>query len=664
MKKSLCVLLALGFGSYLLADTKLDTKVISATGFDDSVANISQNMLILTGDEIKERGYKDLKEALSSLPNVSLSDAGRGSSVDMRGWGEKANSRVKVMVDGVGINLVDTSHLPTPINTINIEDVEQIEVIPGGGSVVYGDKSSGGVINIITKSSLSKEYANAYFKVGSFSHKSFGGGLGHKLNDKLYANVNFNIINEKGYQWADINESVNANFGLRYTPDDSQSLALNASIFESDTRGSSALDKKQLDENRRQASSDDLKKSPTRAIKKDISLKYQNDINEHFMVQITPFYSDFSVDNGDFTNERKGVHLRGKASFGLSTTYLGYELYHDKSTRKDINGYVKLKSNSVYALESLNFEPFSVDFGARYQKINYEMNRFSPARTIDIPPFSMTIAEAKINANPSNDELAANVVFGFDINDENKVYAKVERGFALPEAYEITDKYKKPGDAGAQYYLNNLKKETYMNYELGYKGLIADQYASLTLFYTDTKDEIFRDMVGFEWKFYNISKTERYGAELALSQSLFDDRLELYENLGYISAKAKEDSGKPSNGAKKGEKIPQVSPFNASLGFSWAMINELKLRGDYNYHSKTKWVFEKRFNSKFDKSLNDRDAYGVLNLGITYLPTKNLTLSFDARNVLGEEYNVICNRNGACNPAPKQSFYAEFRYKY
>lgn len=664
MKKSLCVLLALGFGGYLLADTKLDTKVISATGFDDSVANISQNMLILTGDEIRSRGYKDLKEALNSLPNVSVATTGMGTSVDMRGWGEKANSRVKVMVDGVGINPVDTSHLATPINTINIEDVEQIEVIPGGGSVIYGDKSSGGVINIITKSSLSKEYANAYFKVGSFSHKSFGGGLGHKLNDKLYANVNFNIINEKGYQWADINESVNANFGLRYTPDDSQSLALNASIFESDTRGSSALDKKQLDENRRQASSKDLTKDVSRTNKKDISLKYQNDINEHFMVQITPFYSDFNGNDGGFSNKRKGVHLRGKASFGVSTTYLGYELYHDKGERHDNmlgNHIAKLKSNSVYMLENLSFDPFSVDFGARYQKINYDMDRYSP----ELKMGAMTIPDAKLNTSSKQDDFAVNVALGFDIDDSNKVYAKVERGFALPEAFEITDKYKKPGDTKAQYHINDIKKETYMNYELGYKGLIADQYASFTLFYTDTKDEIFRDMNGFPptWKFYNINKTERYGAELALSQSLFDDSLELYENIGYISAKAKEDSGTTTNGAKKGEKIPQVSPFNASLGFSWAMINELKLRGDYNYYSKTKWKFEKEFTAT-NKSLNDKDAYGVLNLGITYLPTKNLTLSFDAKNVLGEEYNVSCAKNGVCNPAPKQSFYAEFRYKY
>lgn len=285
MKKSLCVLLALGFGSYLLADTKLDTKVISASGFETSLADTSYNLLVLTGDEIRERGYKDLKEALSSLPNVSVVGTGIGYSVDVRGQGEKANKTVKVYLDGMLLNTEDNAHMHTPFESINIEDVEQIEVIPGGGSVVYGDGAVGGVINIITKASLSKEYANAYFKIGSFSHKSFGGGFGHKLNDKLYANVNFNIINEKGYQWADINESVNANFGLRYTPDDSQSLALNVGIMQNDTRGSSPLTQEQIKENRR-SDGGALKEEAKSSRVKNINLKYHNDINDNISFQV------------------------------------------------------------------------------------------------------------------------------------------------------------------------------------------------------------------------------------------------------------------------------------------------------------------------------------------------------------------------------------------
>lgn len=681
MKRSFFVLLALSVcgGGYLLADTKLDTKVISASGFEDSVANISQNMLILTSDEIKERGYKDLKEALNSLPNVSVATTGMGQSVDIRGWGEKANSRVKVLVNGVSQNLVDTSHLATPINMINIEDVEQIEVIPGGGSVLYGDKSSGGVINIITKASLNKDYANVSLKFGSFNHKSASAEVGHRFNDNFYANLGFHFTDEKGYQEADKNKAFGGNLGLKYLLDN-QSLALNLAYMESKTRNSGALSEKEMQEDRRQGGGGMdmttfkpfkyIDKDPVKSSKLDVNLKYQNDINDNFQLQLTPFYSKFKGDDGDFINERRGAHLRGKANFDISTTYLGYEFYNDKGTRNAMGKHIaKLKSNSIYALENLQFnELFSLDLGVRYQKVNYDMNRYAAPMTIPSMRPGMpatTIPEARIATKSSANDIAANIAFGFNIDDTNKIYAKIERGFALPEAFEITDKYSEAVGQPAEYHINDLKKETYMNYELGYKGLIANQYASLTLFYTDTKDEIFRDMNGMPptWKFYNISKTQRYGVEASLTQSLFDDRLELSESIGYISAKAKEDSGSLTSGAKKGEKIPQVSPFNANLHVAYNVIDSLKLRADYSYFSKTKWKFEKEFKAK-DKSLNDRKAYGLLNLGITYSPIKNLSISADGKNILGEKYNLSCGKDGKCNPAAKQSFYLEARYTF
>lgn len=49
------------------------------------------------------------------------------------------------------MNSLDTSMTATPINTIAVDNIERIEVLPGGGSVLYGSGTSGGVVNIITK---------------------------------------------------------------------------------------------------------------------------------------------------------------------------------------------------------------------------------------------------------------------------------------------------------------------------------------------------------------------------------------------------------------------------------------------------------------------------------------------------------------------------------
>ncbi len=51
----------------------------------------------------------------------------------MRGQGNKSNIAVKVMIDGRAINVLDNSHGVTPLNSINLDNVERIEIIPGVG---------------------------------------------------------------------------------------------------------------------------------------------------------------------------------------------------------------------------------------------------------------------------------------------------------------------------------------------------------------------------------------------------------------------------------------------------------------------------------------------------------------------------------------------------
>lgn len=668
MKRSFFVLLALSVcgGGYLLADTKLDTKVISASGFEDSLADVGYNLFVLDGDELRERGYKDVKEALTSLPGISAISTGMGESIDIRGQGSRAVTHVRTFIDGVLINPEDTSHLVAPINSISIDDVEQIEVIPGGGSVVHGNGAMGGVVNIITKASLNKDYANVSLKGGSFSHKSANAGAGYRFNDNFYANFGINFIDEKGYQRADINKFFSTKLGLKYLLDN-QSLALNLGFLQNKLRGSGALSKEEMDKDRRfEGTTTDMSTMPPKTIsakdvdptkntKKDISLKYQNDINEHFMLQINPYFSRYEFNDKAFIDNKIGAKINTKITYGISKTHLGYEFLYNKGERDSIakNEVIK-KSHSIYGLESLELnDTFNVDFGARYERASYDIDR------------SDTKGLIKYSDSKSNNAWAANLVFGAKINDENKVYTKIERGYTLPGAYELTDK-----DANG-YKTNNLKPESYISYELGYKGLLAEQFFSATAFYTQTKDEIFHSFLTFlptpTWVYQNISKTERYGIELAANQSFLDDNLNIYENLSYIKAKVKDDRLHP---ARKGEQIPQVSPFKATIGASYLMFDVFKIRGDYNYFSKSKWYFDDEFGKGrmgaqvVPLSENDKKAYGLLNLGLSYYPIKNLDINFDVKNVLGEKYNLSCGKDGKCNPAAKQSFYLEARYTF
>ena len=93
-----------------------------------------KNTYVITQEKIRERNYKNVEDVLRDAPGVTIQNTAFGPRVDMRGSGEKSLSRVKVLVDGVSINPTEETMASLPINSIPIESVKKIEIIPGGGA--------------------------------------------------------------------------------------------------------------------------------------------------------------------------------------------------------------------------------------------------------------------------------------------------------------------------------------------------------------------------------------------------------------------------------------------------------------------------------------------------------------------------------------------------
>ena len=157
--------------------------------------------------------------------------------VDIRGQGpEKAAGRVKILVDGVPMNILDLSHALVPINTIAVEDIEKIEIINGGGSVLYGNGTAGGVVNIITKKD-GKEGASgkAYFQNSSYKTNKLGFSTGLNMNNKLILDLGYENINGRGYMENDKKSSEFLKGGLIYNITDNQSLKFKATRYNEDS---------------------------------------------------------------------------------------------------------------------------------------------------------------------------------------------------------------------------------------------------------------------------------------------------------------------------------------------------------------------------------------------------------------------------------------------
>jgi iron complex outermembrane recepter protein len=149
---------ALAFGlvvtSPVLAQSKLETVVVSGSRFEENIERTPANIQVITKEQIQQSTSTNVAEALAQIGNVQItnnsgSTLGIGATPDLGGYGASASSNTLILVDGIRLNPIDSSS--APLNTIPLSSIERIEIVNGGASVQFGNNATGGVINIITK---------------------------------------------------------------------------------------------------------------------------------------------------------------------------------------------------------------------------------------------------------------------------------------------------------------------------------------------------------------------------------------------------------------------------------------------------------------------------------------------------------------------------------
>ena len=126
---------------------QLDIVVVSASQYQKSIAEETVSMEVVTAKLIQSTNATDLGEAIDKTPGVTIQD----SQVSIRGgssWSYGVGTRTAVMQDGISLMSADLGE--PQLKQAPLENVEQIEVIKGASSVVYGSSALNGVVNVIT----------------------------------------------------------------------------------------------------------------------------------------------------------------------------------------------------------------------------------------------------------------------------------------------------------------------------------------------------------------------------------------------------------------------------------------------------------------------------------------------------------------------------------
>lgn len=125
----------------------LDIVVVSAGKFEQDYGDITVSMEVLKPQMIENRNTVNIDQVLQQTPGVSIVD-GEPQIRSGSGYSFGAGSRVMVLLDDLPILSGDAGR--PSWGFLPIENLEQVEVIKGASSVLYGSAALSGVVNMRT----------------------------------------------------------------------------------------------------------------------------------------------------------------------------------------------------------------------------------------------------------------------------------------------------------------------------------------------------------------------------------------------------------------------------------------------------------------------------------------------------------------------------------
>lgn len=164
----------------------LDTLVVTADRVQNKDIKSASAVEVIDEKSIASSGAGNAFDALGQALGVStlapglngMSMGSLTSTVQIRG----VDKGTLVLVDGVALNQDGKYNL----EDIPAEIIERIEIVRGGGAVLYGSEATGGVINILTKRSLDKNKLR--LEAGSYARQRYAAQL---AAGRLSANLHY-----------------------------------------------------------------------------------------------------------------------------------------------------------------------------------------------------------------------------------------------------------------------------------------------------------------------------------------------------------------------------------------------------------------------------------------------------------------------------------------
>ena len=144
----------------------LQTIVVSSGKFDQKLEEMTVSMEVIKPALINNKNTTSIETVLEQVPGLTIIDNDpqiRGGS----GFTFGVGSRVAIVVDGIPLLSGDAGR--PEWSFIPVENIEQVEIIKGASSVLYGSSALSGVINVRSAYPRLKPKTVVNYSVGNYS---------------------------------------------------------------------------------------------------------------------------------------------------------------------------------------------------------------------------------------------------------------------------------------------------------------------------------------------------------------------------------------------------------------------------------------------------------------------------------------------------------------
>lgn len=635
--KPLCIaVLVLGSGISAAEEEtlRLAPIVVTPTRVEQSSFDLPVSIDAFNKEQIQQgQSQVNLSETLIRAPGIvanTRQNYAQDLQISIRGFGARSTfgiRGIRLYADGIPLTMPDGQGQAA---NIDLSSAQQIEVMRGPFSALYGN-SSGGVINVFTEDGPQDFTITGSAWAGSFGSSRVGLKLGGQQGAVNYI-FDVSSFDTDGFRdhSAATRDTANSKVRLDISEDTKVTLIANY-LNQPDTQDPLGLNRTQLQQNREQAGTNALLFNTRKAIENSQAgaiLEHRISSEDSFRVlgyagkrTVQQFLAIAPLGTGvvDLNREFEGMDARWTRQTELAsrpftfTVGLNYDTLGEKRKgftnvagqigvlRRDEDDTVFDFDQFVQAQWDLT-DRWSVSGGVRHSVVKFDSEDHF---------INGTNGNDSGNLQFSKTTPVAGVVF--KVTPVFNIYANAGKGFETPTFAELAYKSVSATSTGLNF---ALKPAESTNYEIGAKTYLGTSTRlNAAIFKTDTKNEIvvLLNNAGRS-VFQNVDSSRREGFELAIDSTFGNGFTGLLSNT-YLDAKF--DSAfltcgtsttctVPNINVPSGNRIPGV-PANSIYGELGWSYNPL----GFATAAEARWVDKVFVN---DLNSESADAFTLVNI--------------------------------------------------